>query len=101
MHTRDNLEAPEWCEPCVREILFHRVRALNVPGMDNHDPLEFLFGYKSGDLLAGAFEDRVVRMHPVQVVIQKDDFELLPVKGLECQFGVLGEYCLWQALAEP
>jgi hypothetical protein len=88
---RNDLESAEWGEPRFRQILLHDSRAFFVPGVDDHYPLESVLCHKPGDLLPGALEDRIVGVHPVQIVIEECDLEVILAQGLKCGLSVLGK----------
>ena len=48
-----------------------------MPGVDDYDALEASLRHEPGNLFPGSLEDGVVGVHPVQVVIEERDSEVL------------------------
>jgi hypothetical protein len=97
----DNFKTSEWSEPRACEILLHCRRSLFVTGVDDDDAFEALLREKSCNFLPGSPEDGVIGMHPMQIVVEKDDLEVIVVQCLESRLCVLGEDRIGQPLSKP
>src|SRR5208282_2819049 len=101
LRLRSNLKTPERCEPSIPKILLHRGCALNVLGVDDDYSFEALLRHEPSDFLPRPLEDRIISMHPMQVMIEEGNLELLLAQSPKCSFRVLGEDRMWHTLPKP
>ena len=73
-----NIELSESRDLCSRQYLQHHSRSVFVLAVNDDDSLEARLLEVHSDFLARALDDGIVRrVHPVEIVVEKDDSKLL------------------------
>jgi hypothetical protein len=79
-----NLELSESRDAGTRQYPSHDLDRVVVPTVNDNNPRKLCLREVHRDFFPSSFDDGVVRVHPVEVVVEEDDTKRLGRESLDC-----------------